>query len=173
MIRLLVAAAFAMAVSLVGTRFLIRFLRSREIGQPIREEGPQGHITKAGTPTMGGVAIVGSAAFGWLSGRHRRRPGCSPGAGAIIMFTICLAALVGLIDDGLKVSKRAQPRAEQAGQDHRAARRRHRLRRAGASTSPMSTARCRSPGTTTRASSWARSAGACWPIFSSSPRPTR
>ena len=66
MIRMLVAAALAMAVSLVGTRFLIRFLRAREIGQPIREEGPQGHITKAGTPTMGGLAIVGSAAFGWL-----------------------------------------------------------------------------------------------------------
>jgi phospho-N-acetylmuramoyl-pentapeptide-transferase len=103
-IRMLVAAAIAMAVSLVGTRFLIRFLRKREIGQPIREEGPEGHSTKAGTPTMGGLAIVGSAAFGWLladivgGNEFTRR-------GAIIMFTIVLAALVGLIDDGLKVFK--------------------------------------------------------------------
>jgi phospho-N-acetylmuramoyl-pentapeptide-transferase len=99
---MLVAAAIAMSVSLVGTRFLIQFLRKREIGQPIREEGPESHITKAGTPTMGGLAIVGSAAFGWLlsdivgGNEFTRR-------GTIIMFTICLAALVGLVDDGLKV----------------------------------------------------------------------
>lgn len=102
MIRMLVAAAIAMAVSLVGTRVLINFLRKREIGQPIREEGPESHITKAGTPTMGGLAIVGSAAFGWfladiVGGNEFTR------RGAIIMFTICLAAVVGLVDDGLKV----------------------------------------------------------------------
>jgi phospho-N-acetylmuramoyl-pentapeptide-transferase len=103
-IRLLTAAAIAMALSLVGTRFLIEFLKRREIGQPIREEGPQGHITKAGTPTMGGLAIVGSAVLGWLlsdffgGSAFTRR-------GVIIMFTICLAAAVGLVDDGLKVFK--------------------------------------------------------------------
>jgi len=102
MIRLLMAAAIAMTVSLLGTKFLIEFLRRREIGQPIREEGPSGHITKAGTPTMGGLAIVVAAAFGWvlsdlIGGREFTR------RGAIIMFTICLAAVVGLIDDGLKV----------------------------------------------------------------------
>ncbi len=102
MIRLLLAAAIALAVSLIGTRFLIEFLERRAIGQPIREEGPSGHVTKAGTPTMGGIAIVGSAAIGWLlsdlvgGNEFTRR-------GTIIMFTICLAAVVGLIDDGLKV----------------------------------------------------------------------
>jgi phospho-N-acetylmuramoyl-pentapeptide-transferase len=102
MIRMLVAAAIAMSISLIGTRFLIRFLRRREIGQPIREEGPQSHRTKAGTPTMGGLAIVGSAAVGWfladiVGGYEFTR------RGAIVMFTICLAAVVGLVDDGLKV----------------------------------------------------------------------
>lgn len=103
-IRLLTAAAIAMGVSLIGTRFLIEFLRRRSIGQPIREEGPQGHITKAGTPTMGGLAIVVSATLGWVlsdlfgGSAFTRR-------GTIIMFTICLAAAVGLIDDGLKVFK--------------------------------------------------------------------
>ncbi len=101
MIRLLVAAAVALTASLVGTRFLITALERRKIGQPIREDGPQGHITKAGTPTMGGVAIVGAAAIAWiisdLSGAvYTRR-------GALCMAAIVLAGVVGLVDDGLKV----------------------------------------------------------------------
>lgn len=101
MVRLIAAAAIAMALSLFGTRLLISFLRARGIGQPIREDGPSGHVTKAGTPTMGGLAVVGAAGLGWLvsdlfGGTFTRR-------GIIIMLTIGLAALVGLIDDGLKV----------------------------------------------------------------------
>ena len=101
MIRLLVAAAVALTASLVGTRFLINALERRKIGQPIREDGPQGHITKAGTPTMGGVAIVGAAAIAWIisdfSGAvYTRR-------GALCMAAIVLAGVVGLVDDGLKV----------------------------------------------------------------------
>ena len=101
MIRLLVAAAVALAISLVGTRALIGVLTARRIGQPIREDGPQGHITKAGTPTMGGVAIVVSAAIAWLvsdfSGVvYTRR-------GLLCMGAITLAGVVGLVDDGIKV----------------------------------------------------------------------
>ena len=87
-IRLLVAAAVALTLSLIGTKVLISILERRHIGQPIREDGPQGHITKAGTPTMGGIAIVASAVIAWfvsdfsgvvytrrgllVHGRHRR-----------------------------------------------------------------------------------------------------
>jgi phospho-N-acetylmuramoyl-pentapeptide-transferase len=100
-IRLLVAAAVSLAVSLIGTRLLLGILERRHIGQPIREDGPQGHITKAGTPTMGGVAIVVAAATAWVvsdfSGVvYTRR-------GLICMVTIVAAGLVGLLDDGLKV----------------------------------------------------------------------
>lgn len=103
MIRLIAAAAIALAVSLVGTRLLIAFLRERGIGQPIREDGPAGHRTKAGTPTMGGIAIVGAAGLGWLlsdlfGGTFTRR-------GILVMLAIGMAAVVGLIDDGLKVFK--------------------------------------------------------------------
>ena len=59
MIRILIAAAVAMVASLGGTRLLIAWLTRRRIGQPIRDDGPDGHATKAGTPTMGGLAIVG------------------------------------------------------------------------------------------------------------------
>ena len=66
MIRLLIAAAISLGLSLFGTRLLISWLERRRIGQPIREDGPQGHITKAGTPTMGGLAFVAAAAVGWF-----------------------------------------------------------------------------------------------------------
>ena len=58
MIRLLIAAGVAMSTSLIGTRVLIRWLSRLRIGQPIRNDGPEGHATKAGTPTMGGVLII-------------------------------------------------------------------------------------------------------------------
>ncbi len=101
MIRLLIAAAFALAISLVGTRLLIGVLERRHIGQPIREDGPQGHITKAGTPTMGGVAIVIAALVAWLisdfSGAvYTRR-------GLLCIGAIAAAGVVGLVDDGIKV----------------------------------------------------------------------
>jgi phospho-N-acetylmuramoyl-pentapeptide-transferase len=102
-IRLIAAAAIAMFVSLIGTKLLIAFLRDRRIGQPIREEGPEGHHTKAGTPTMGGLAIVGAAGLGWIvsdifGGTFTRR-------GILVMLAVSMAALVGLVDDGLKVFK--------------------------------------------------------------------
>jgi len=103
-IRLLIAAGLAMAISLIGTRVLITLLRRRHIGQPIREDGPSGHITKAGTPTMGGIAIVVAAAVAWgiadlFDGIvHTRR-------GLLCIGAVVLAGIVGLVDDGLKVFK--------------------------------------------------------------------
>ena len=44
----------------VGPKF-IEFLRRNEIGQHIREEGPEGHLVKQGTPTMGGLLILVAA----------------------------------------------------------------------------------------------------------------
>ena len=47
-----------MLISLFGTKALINWLTTHRIGQPIRDDGPEGHHLKAGTPTMGGLAIV-------------------------------------------------------------------------------------------------------------------
>ena len=66
MTRLLIAAAISMAVSLFGTQALILFLNRHHIGQPIRDDGPEGHHTKAGTPTMGGLAVVAGAVTGYV-----------------------------------------------------------------------------------------------------------
>ena len=53
MIRLLFAVSISTAISLLGTKYLIKWLSLKGIVQPIREDGPGGHQTKAGTPTMG------------------------------------------------------------------------------------------------------------------------
>ncbi len=101
MIRLLVAGAIALVVSLLGSAVLIRLLVRYQLGQPIRADGPEGHHTKAGTPTMGGIAVVAGAALGYtvsdvFGGVYTR-------TGLIVMATIVAAALVGLIDDWIKV----------------------------------------------------------------------
>ncbi len=101
MIRLLIAAGVSLALSLIGTKVLISVLQRRQIGQPIREDGPQHHSTKAGTPTMGGIAIVLAAVMAWVvsdvSGVvYTRR-------GLICMAAIVGAGIVGFVDDGISV----------------------------------------------------------------------
>jgi phospho-N-acetylmuramoyl-pentapeptide-transferase len=91
-------ASLLMCVFL-GPKF-IAFLRRREFGQNIREEGPQGHQTKAGTPTMGGIVIFLAFAvpFLILSGR---------GWPAMGVFGATLAcALLGFADDYTKIVRR-------------------------------------------------------------------
>lgn len=78
----------------------IEFLRAREFGQQIREEGPQEHHAKAGTPTMGGIIIFTavSVPFLLLTDWDWR---------AIGVFGVALAcALLGFADDYTKLSKR-------------------------------------------------------------------
>ena len=58
MVRVLIAGLIAMVVSIViGPKF-IEFMRRNELGQPIREDGPAGHVVKQGTPVMGGLLIM-------------------------------------------------------------------------------------------------------------------
>ncbi|WP_419841489.1 phospho-N-acetylmuramoyl-pentapeptide-transferase [Candidatus Poriferisodalis sp.] len=104
MIALLLAASSAMVVSLVGTRYLLPWLRARGVGQPIRLDGPQGHITKAGTPTMGGAAIVAAAAVGYVVS-HLRAETVITRSGIVLMAAVCGAGAVGLADDWIKVSR--------------------------------------------------------------------
>jgi phospho-N-acetylmuramoyl-pentapeptide-transferase len=99
---LLIGGGVALLVAILGTPLLISELRVRGIGQQIREDGPAGHFSKAGTPTMGGLAIMGAALVGYavahVSTAFTTR-------GIVGMLTICAAALVGFIDDWLKVTR--------------------------------------------------------------------
>jgi phospho-N-acetylmuramoyl-pentapeptide-transferase len=111
-IRLLVAATLAVFVSLVGTRYLVSWLTRHRIGQPIHEDVPEGHVVKAGTPTMGGVAIVVGAVLGYLVSRLYNVFSSDGDTAAVftrtglsVMGAIAGAGLVGFLDDWLKVSR--------------------------------------------------------------------
>jgi phospho-N-acetylmuramoyl-pentapeptide-transferase len=58
MSRALLLAAAAFALTLATGGYWVRFLREKRIGKQIRAEGPQSHVVKTGTPTMGGIIIV-------------------------------------------------------------------------------------------------------------------
>ena len=99
--RLLIAAAVSMMVSLFGTKLLLKLLTEHRIGQPIRSDGPEGHHTKAGTPTMGGVAIVSGTVLGYVisdffGGIYTLR-------GIFVLLCIVGGGAVGLLDDWIKV----------------------------------------------------------------------
>jgi phospho-N-acetylmuramoyl-pentapeptide-transferase len=96
----LISAGMALLVALVVTPLLIRWLRAHGIGQQIREDGPQGHFTKAGTPTMGGLAIMAAALCGYLTAHVKT---VFTERGLFAMLTIGSAALVGFADDWIKV----------------------------------------------------------------------
>src|SRR5690606_8604984 len=91
-----------LAVSLAATRYLIGWMTDHRIGQPIHEDAPEGHVVKAGTPTMGGIAIVlGLLVADALTNMFR---GVYTRTGLIVVFTIAAAGLVGFVDDWIKVS---------------------------------------------------------------------
>ena len=104
MVALLLAAGLAMILALTFTPILIRSFQTRGIGQQIREDGPQGHFTKAGTPTMGGLAVLGAAIAGY-GVAHLRTGAVYTSAAVLVLFAIVGMGAVGLLDDWIKVSR--------------------------------------------------------------------
>lgn len=99
---LLLAGGVALLVAMLCTPVLIGELRVRGIGQQIREDGPSGHFSKAGTPTMGGLAIMFAGVVGYIVA-HVYATFTTRGLAG--MLTIGGAALVGFLDDWLKVTR--------------------------------------------------------------------
>lgn len=83
----------------LGPKF-IEYLREKEFGQQIREEGPRGHQTKAGTPTMGGLVIGLSMAVPFLI------LGTYDAASVAVFLTAVASGALGFVDDWTKVSKK-------------------------------------------------------------------
>ena len=104
MTAILVAAAVGLLLTLLGTPLLIRFLHRREYGQFIRQDGPQGHFTKRGTPTMGGLVIILATVLGYGAANliELRTPRAS---GILLLFLIVGLGLIGFLDDFEKISK--------------------------------------------------------------------
>jgi phospho-N-acetylmuramoyl-pentapeptide-transferase len=98
--EVLIAGMAAMLITIfLGPKF-IEFLRVREFGQQIREEGPQEHHAKAGTPTMGGLIVFLAIAVPYLVLSERDTQSM-----AVLGVALACAAL-GFADDFVKISKR-------------------------------------------------------------------
>ena len=108
MIAVMIAGVVAGVLSLIVTRFLITLFRTRGLGQPIlgkEDRGPEHHMAKQGTPTMGGIAIIVAALGGWLVAHIRRGLPFSDQA-LIVWAGILVMAFMGFLDDFIKVRKR-------------------------------------------------------------------
>ena len=104
----LVAAVVALLTSILCTPLVVAFFRRRGFGQEIRSDGPQTHLVKRGTPTMGGVAIVGSTVVGYLVAHLviAFRGGVGPTAsGLLALFLMIGLGVVGFLDDFIKIRR--------------------------------------------------------------------
>ena len=100
----LLAAAVALLVALLGTRYMIRFLVRRQYGQFIRDDGPTTHHTKRGTPTMGGVVIIAATILGYtLAHLITWQPPTA--SGVLVLGLVASLGLVGFLDDWIKISR--------------------------------------------------------------------
>ena len=101
---ILLSAGISLLLSLFGTPLAIKIFSRRGYGQLIREEGPAGHATKRGTPTMGGTVIVIAAVVGYFVGNifTGQEPSVS---GVLVMFLMVGLGVVGFLDDFIKIYK--------------------------------------------------------------------
>ena len=98
--QILIGGMSALLITVfLGPRF-IEYLRLKEFGQQIREEGPQEHMAKAGTPTMGGLLLFVAIAVPYLVLSPRDTE-------SLAVFGVAVGcAALGFIDDLIKVTKR-------------------------------------------------------------------
>ena len=100
----LLAAAVALVVSLLGTPAAIRVLAARGYGQLIRDDGPTTHHTKRGTPTMGGAVILLATVAGYAVAHLARWLPPTP-SGVLVLVLVVGLGIVGFLDDWIKVSR--------------------------------------------------------------------
>jgi phospho-N-acetylmuramoyl-pentapeptide-transferase len=100
----LLAAAFSLLMSLLGTPYFIKFLVRRGYGQFIRDDGPTSHHTKRGTPTMGGALIIGASILAY-GGAHLFTLTPLTVSGILVLFLMAGLGLVGFLDDYIKITK--------------------------------------------------------------------
>jgi phospho-N-acetylmuramoyl-pentapeptide-transferase len=104
MIAVLLSGGFALVIALLCTPLFIRFLVRRQYGQFIRQDGPTAHFTKRGTPTMGGVVIIGATLLGFAGSSIVT--GNVPSASALLLlFLMTGLGFVGFLDDYIKISR--------------------------------------------------------------------
>ncbi len=101
---ILLAGGVSMAFTLLATPAFIWLFRKLKWGQFIRDDGPESHHTKRGTPTMGGVVIIVAAVIGYFVGKLANNEVPSASALLVLLMLVGLG-LVGFIDDFIKTHK--------------------------------------------------------------------
>lgn len=104
MISLLIAGGVALIFTLALTPLFIRLFTHLKWGQFIRDDGPQSHHTKRGTPTMGGIVFIIGAVVGYFVGHLVGREPISI-SGLLVIYLMVGLAIIGFIDDFLKTRK--------------------------------------------------------------------
>jgi len=101
---ILLAGGLSLIVSLLGTRVAITQFTRLGYGQEIRDDGPTTHHTKRGTPTMGGVVIIGASVLSYFVAKLVT--GTAPSASALLLLFLFVGmGLVGFLDDFIKIYK--------------------------------------------------------------------
>lgn len=99
--RSVVAFLIAAFVSIMWGKRFIDFMKRKQFGQVVRETGPESHLKKAGTPTMGGVVILGSIALTvGICGNFNSAPLL------ITLFVMVSYFILGFLDDYFKVLRK-------------------------------------------------------------------
>lgn len=106
MINIGLAGLTGLILALFLTPWAVKSFRRRGWGQLIREEGPQAHYEKRGTPTMGGLVILGATVAGYVIG-HIGSEGIAPfrDSGILAVATIVSLGILGFLDDIIKIRK--------------------------------------------------------------------
>jgi phospho-N-acetylmuramoyl-pentapeptide-transferase len=100
-VRGFLAFVLSALISIIWGKFFIRYMKNRQFGQTIRDDGPQTHKKKSGTPTMGGVFIIGSIIISSIfCGNFSSAPF------KVALFVTISYFFLGLRDDYLKILKK-------------------------------------------------------------------
>jgi phospho-N-acetylmuramoyl-pentapeptide-transferase len=102
---ILLSGALSLVIAMLGTRPAITVLRMRKLGQQVRSDGPRAHLSKSGTPTMGGIAIIIASLIGYVLG-HVLTGDPISASGVLVLFLMTGLGLVGFIDDFIKLFMR-------------------------------------------------------------------
>jgi phospho-N-acetylmuramoyl-pentapeptide-transferase len=105
----LIAAGFSLIISILLTPLAIRAFRRQGLGQEIRDDGPESHLSKQGTPTMGGTVIVGATLGGYLAAHVflSGQPGWGITTTGLLLIGLMIGmGTVGFLDDYLKIRHR-------------------------------------------------------------------
>ena len=103
---ILLSGAISMIVALLGTRPTITVLRKRKLGQQVRTgDHAPAHMSKSGTPTMGGIVIIIASLIGYVLG-HWFTNDPMTASGVLVLFLMTGLGFVGFLDDFIKLFMR-------------------------------------------------------------------